>query len=212
MPGFLPLLSFSLAMLLAQFSPGPDMLLLTSTALSHGWKKTFWMVVGIATGLLVHTTLALAGLSALLLHENVIRWVELAAAIYLGYLAWRLWSVKPRSAVASSSHEANSGTVSLTKVGAWQLGLWCNLLNPKAVLFLASFLVPFLQPDSPLWWRGALFTVVIGQALLFWTIYIRLLDHPAFRQWFMRHEVLLHRCFGSVMALFAGSLMIDVMG
>jgi len=45
------LLAFALVVLIGQFSPGPDMLLLTRTALEEGRKSGLFMVLGIVTGL-----------------------------------------------------------------------------------------------------------------------------------------------------------------
>ena len=59
----LELALFAGVMALGQFSPGPDMILLTRTALAEGAKAGAWMALGIATGLTVHTSIAVAGLA-----------------------------------------------------------------------------------------------------------------------------------------------------
>ena len=51
-------------MLLGQFSPGPDFLLILKNALNHGRKAAFFSAAGISLGLIIHTTLAIAGLGA----------------------------------------------------------------------------------------------------------------------------------------------------
>ncbi len=52
----LELLAFAGVMALGQFSPGPDMILLTRTALRSGARAGVEMALGIACGLAVHAT------------------------------------------------------------------------------------------------------------------------------------------------------------
>ena len=49
-------------MVIGQFSPGPDMLLLTKNALNHTFRAALFTVAGITTGIVVHTLVALTGL------------------------------------------------------------------------------------------------------------------------------------------------------
>ena len=85
------LLAFAGVMALGQFSPGPDMLLLTRTALKYGARAGVEMVFGIATGLIVHSTLAVAGLALAFDRFPVFREVMCwAAAGYLMWLAYRI--------------------------------------------------------------------------------------------------------------------------
>ena len=46
--------TFVMIMALGQFSPGPDMVLLTRTALSRGCAAGWAVAGGVATGLLLH--------------------------------------------------------------------------------------------------------------------------------------------------------------
>ncbi|MFT7172451.1 MAG: threonine efflux protein, partial [Paracoccaceae bacterium] len=59
------LLAFAVVMVIGQFSPGPDMLLLTRTSLAEGLKAGWLMVLGIVTGLAFHATLAIGGMAVL---------------------------------------------------------------------------------------------------------------------------------------------------
>ncbi|MBQ98882.1 MAG: hypothetical protein CMP30_12945, partial [Roseibacillus sp.] len=85
------LLVFAGIIALGQFSPGPDMILLTRTALAQGRSAGWWMSAGIASGLCVHATVAVFGMAYLMgLKEElteVLRWM---AAGYLAYLGLRL--------------------------------------------------------------------------------------------------------------------------
>ena len=58
--------AFAVIMVIGQFSPGPDMLLLTRTSLAEGLRAGWMMVLGISTGLTVHATLAIGGIAVVL--------------------------------------------------------------------------------------------------------------------------------------------------
>ena len=62
--------AFALIMLIGQFSPGPDMLLLTRTSLAEGLRSGWMMVLGISTGLTLHATLAIGGIAVVLAREG----------------------------------------------------------------------------------------------------------------------------------------------
>ena len=85
---------FAGLIVLGQFSPGPDMVLLTRTALREGAKAGVEMAVGIACGLAVHSTIAVGGVAVafqrLPMLRLVLQWV---AAFYLLWLAYGLLRV-----------------------------------------------------------------------------------------------------------------------
>lgn len=86
------LVGFSGIMMLGQISPGPDMLLLTRTAIKEGARAGREMALGIATGLAVQATLAVAGFAVLVDRTPVVRltlcWL---AAGYLLWMAFRIF-------------------------------------------------------------------------------------------------------------------------
>ena len=83
--------AFALIMLIGQFSPGPDMLLLTRTSLAEGLRSGWMMVLGISTGLTLHATLAIGGIAVVLARGGAIAiGLEGLAALYLLWLAFGL--------------------------------------------------------------------------------------------------------------------------
>ncbi|MDB4301874.1 LysE family transporter, partial [Akkermansiaceae bacterium] len=67
--------AFALVMAIGQFSPGPDMLLLTRTALAEGLRAGWLMVAGIVTGLAFHATLAIGGMAVLLARGGILSFI-----------------------------------------------------------------------------------------------------------------------------------------
>jgi len=171
---------FAGIMALGQFSPGPDMLLLTRTSLRHGSASGVGMASGIACGLAVHATIAIGGMSWMI-RSNEIVWTLLrcVAAAYLGWLAYRILSRLHQDAEAGAADGAGSSNP------FWR-GLACNLTNLKAALFLAALVSPFMAGDRPDWWPFALWSVIVFQALILWSLWAMLLQRAALKLFYQK--------------------------
>ncbi len=193
-------LAFSLVMLLGQFSPGPDMLLLMRNALSLPLRTALCTVTGIATGLAVHTSLALGGVSLLLRNSpGAARALGIAGGLYLGWLAFRLL----RSAWNPATVRLSPDSSAISPRDAFLQGLLTNLLNPKAVIFLASVLAAMLGPDPSTTRKLAFWAIVIGQALVFWSLFVRILQIPPVRRAYLAAERGWNAAFGIALAVVA---------
>lgn len=201
MSGAHELLAFAGVMALGQFSPGPDMLLLTRTSLAEGAWSGVRMALGIATGLTVHATLAISG-TALLFQKggwlgDTMRWL---AAAYLLWLAWGLFRASYRH--LKSGPPANAAT-DAGKRSAYVRGLLCNLLNPKVVVFFAAGTAPFLVGDRPGWWAPALWGIVVVQGCTLWSLWAVMLQAPPVRAGYRRAGPWIDVVFGIALAVLA---------
>lgn len=168
------LLGFAVIMAIGQFSPGPDMVLLTRTSLAEGLKAGWAMVAGIVTGLAFHATLAIGGMAVLLSQEgllsNIVSWV---AALYLVWLAWGLFKKGPISDGEENPESHRS---------PYLRGLFCNLLNPKVLVFFAGIVAPFLNEYRKPWFFVALWSILVLEGLLFWGLWVWLLQRPKIKR------------------------------
>ena len=163
--------AFAVIMVIGQFSPGPDMLLLTRTSLAEGLRAGWMMVLGISTGLTLHAALAIGGIAVALARGGAIATgSEWLAALYLLWLAFGLLK-----------HPKTQGEMAIPKRSPYLRGLFCNLLNPKALIFFASVVATFLTGSHPDWWPLALWLIVVGEALFFWCLWVWLLQIPKVR-------------------------------
>ena len=192
------LLAFALIMMVGQFSPGPDMLLLTRTALAEGLRAGWLMVFGIVTGLAFHAIIAIGGMAIILAKGGVIaltmKWL---AAWYLLWLAWGL--VKKQ--------EGGDEEV-VPKRSPYLRGLFCNLLNPKVLVFFAGVVVPFLTEGHPLWWPYALWALIVGECLFFWCLWVWLLQLPKIRHGYQKIGRALDLVFAAGLTLLAVNLVL----
>ncbi len=168
------LLAFAGVMVLGQFSPGPDMILLTRTALKSGVRAGVEMALGIACGLTVHATVAVGGLALAFERMPVLR--ELLRWLAAGYLLWLAYRMMREIFVAwySGGQQEVDGNAPARK--PFLRGLLCNLLNPKAAIFLAAVCAPFLRGDRPEWWPLAIWGIMVGQAFVLWSLWAWLLQ------------------------------------
>lgn len=136
------LLAFLGASILLTLAPGPDILFVIAQGISNGRKAAVTTAVGLCSGIVVHTTAAALGVSAIF-HTSALafRTLKYAGAAYLIYLAYKTLREKG----ALSSAEA-PGTLQGTAL--FRRGVIMNLLNPKVSLFFLAFLPQFVSPEA----------------------------------------------------------------
>lgn len=193
----LELLLFAGIMALAQFSPGPDMILLTRTSLSDGARAGAIMACGIASGLAVHAAIALGGGSFIFTNDSpFLPYAKTAASGYLVYLAWQVWRSEPVTAATHASPIHRH----------YFRGLMCNLLNPKAALVLASICAPFMQGSTGIARPIALGSIIVGQGAVLWILWAYLLQSKNIRAAYDRGHVIINRIFAALLLLLAALL------
>lgn len=192
-------MAFAGIMALGQFSPGPDMILLTRTALKSGVRAGVEMALGIACGLTVHAAIAVGGwalaFERLPVLWHLLRWL---AAGYLLWLAYRMFSEIIITRYGSTLRETEAGASTRRP---FMRGLLCNLLNPKVAIFLAAVCAPFLRGGRPEWWPFAIWGIVVGEAFVLWSLWAWLLQWKPLSSRYERAERWIDGAFA--IALFA---------
>ena len=124
------------------FIPGPAVLLTLARATSSGTRVGLATGVGIAVGDLVHTIMAVIGISAIIMTSailfSVIKYLGAAYLIYLGIMAFR----------EKTEFKQSNQLSCLTPAKAFQQAVLAEVLNPKTALFFLSFLPQFVNPDN----------------------------------------------------------------
>lgn len=86
---FVSLVLFSVAM---SITPGPNNLLLTMSGLTYGFRQTLPAIMGSLVGMAMLFLISGAGVGALILGDPRLQiGLRILAALYLVWLAWRLW-------------------------------------------------------------------------------------------------------------------------
>jgi leucine efflux protein len=133
--------------------PGPNSLFVLSVATARGvkagWQGAFGVFVG-DTILLTLTALGAAGL--LRSNPALFMVVKYAGAAYLTWVGLNLvWSAIQKLRDQSPTQQMDAAEAPAHLAHPFKRALVISLLNPKAILFLLSFFVQFIDPtyDTP---------------------------------------------------------------
>jgi len=136
------LLTFLTASVFLSLAPGPDNLFVLTQAALYGRRAGILVTLGLCTGLLFHTTIAVLGISSVFLMSSAAFFtLKILGAGYLLYLAWGAWQ-----AAAVSSEPATSPALTSTQL--FRRGILMNITNPKVGIFFIAFLPQFTQPAA----------------------------------------------------------------
>jgi threonine/homoserine/homoserine lactone efflux protein len=132
-------------------TPGQDTALTIRNTLFGGRRAGSFTAVGVATGQLVWTVTASAGVTALLVaSEPVFTTIRLAGAGYLAYIGMTaMWSAIPGNSRHATAPHGTEPAATGTSRRAFRQGLLSNLGNPKMVLFFSSLLPQFAPAGGP---------------------------------------------------------------
>lgn len=167
--------------------PGPDTAIVTKNTLTVSKNAGIKTMIGTLFALMIHTTVAVLGLSAIIVKSaflfTVIKYI---GAIYLIYLGVRtLIALRKRKA-------ATADQVADTKHSSPLLqGFLTNLLNPKVAVFFLTFLPQFVNtqtdPLVPFFLLGVTYTVLTAVWFVFYIFLlnqIRLfMNKPQTQKW-----------------------------
>lgn len=146
------LLTFILAGLLLNITPGADTLYIVGRSTCRGLRSGVVAALGIGAGCVVHIVAAAIGLSAILATSSTaFTIVKYFGAAYLAYLGLSML-VSPGE---EKEVHLKTPMESLSKV-FWQ-GFLTNVLNPKVALFFLAFLPQFIAPETQGKWITMLF-------------------------------------------------------
>lgn len=129
------LLAFSAVYLLAVATPGPGVTALLARSLTHGMRGAPAYIAGFLIGDLTWFSGAAAGLAALAhTAQTAFRVIRYAGALFLLYLAFRLWIAPAAPLEIAAARPAQSAS------SAFLASLMLTLGNPKPMLFFVALL------------------------------------------------------------------------
>ncbi|MBL0374667.1 LysE family translocator [Rhizobium sp. KVB221] len=161
LPDLATLVAFAIATSLLAITPGPDMTLSISRAVTDGKLGGAMVVLGTTCGIVVHTFLVAFGISALIVASpTAFLILKTGGAGYLVWLAVQAIRHGSSLSVKRAEGPANSGRKNFVS------GFLTNLLNPKVIIFFMTFLPQFINANDPhvtgkLIFLG-LFSILIG--------------------------------------------------
>jgi len=162
-PDLQVLLAFTLAGVVLVVTPGPDMALFLGQTLTAGRTRGFAAMLGVTTGVVLHSLIAAFGLSALLAASAVA-----FTALKIVGVAYLLWLSVGALRHGSAFTLRNEAAARRPLGQVYLMGLGCNLLNPKIIMFFVTFLPQFVSVSD----------AHAGAKLLFLGLYFAVLAVP----------------------------------
>ncbi|WP_091233015.1 LysE family transporter [Microbacterium sp. 3J1] len=156
------------ACVVISFTPGAGAINTMSNALTQGWRRSIWGIIGQQLALIVHVVIVAAGVGLLVSRSEVLfNVIRYTGAVYLVYLGIRLILTRPTVVVVGDEGGAEAFE------GHWSMirrGFWVNLLNPKAIVFFLAFIPQFIRLDEPQLpqYLALIITVIIVDVLVMW--------------------------------------------
>ncbi len=124
------------------FIPGPATLLTVARATTSGTRVGIATGAGIAAGDVVHTAMAIVGISAVIATSAVLfTVVKYLGAAYLVYLGIRAF-------FEPAQDDMSQGRLPITTGQAFRQAILAEVLNPKTALFFLAFLPQFVAPEN----------------------------------------------------------------
>ena len=120
--------------------PGPNVLVIISTSISHGKKRGLQTLLGTSAALVIQLFLAALATTyfVTLLAEGFLwlKWMGVAYLLYLGINHF------------IAAYSSKGGITEISALGSFQRGFWVSLTNPKTILFFSAFLPQFVDPTA----------------------------------------------------------------
>jgi threonine/homoserine/homoserine lactone efflux protein len=134
--------AFLLAGILLNLTPGPDTFYILARSTSEGRPSGVAAAFGITAGTLVHTALAVAGISVLL-QASPMAFLVLKL-IGAAYLVWLGIGLLRQKTVESPEVERSGAGVA----ASFRQGMLTNVLNPKVAIFFLAFVPQFVDGSA----------------------------------------------------------------
>ena len=148
------LIDLTITCAITVWSPGPNNILLLSTASRYGVRKNMPFMAGIWTGaFLIMTLCGLLGQTLITVIPGIQPVMKLIGTAYLLYLAWNTYKRQPPNASAEQ------------KLPTYLMGFSLQLVNAKMIIhgitMFSSYILPFVQ-TPPMIFVFVIYFVVMG--------------------------------------------------
>jgi threonine/homoserine/homoserine lactone efflux protein len=195
---------FAFLMLVGQLSPGPDMLLILKNSFNHNLRAALFTIAGIISGIIIHTTIALTGLTFLFKESGTFYQVfKYGGALYLSYLGIKLLLSVRAKRVTSDDARPIGSSAPLADRSAFLQGFITNLLNPKVIIIISSILLMFLDAGSSPAERFTYAAILVIEGSTVWILFALLLQTKAAKSQFLRWQNPINTLFGLLLLALA---------
>lgn len=134
------LLALSVYALASSITPGPNNMMLLTSGVNFGFRRTVPHILGISGGFLALLVAIGLGLGSLIkAYPGLELAMKFASAAYLIYLAWKI----------AFSHSLSHGEAAAQPLTFWQAAAF-QWVNPKAWMIALAGMAAFVTADRPM--------------------------------------------------------------
>jgi threonine/homoserine/homoserine lactone efflux protein len=195
------------AVLIGAISPGPSFILVARTAIAVSRWQGIAAALGMGVGATILAGAALLGLHVVLANApSLFVALKIGGALYLAYLAFRLWrgADRPMAATGAASAQVSGWARSFA------LGLVTQLSNPKTAVAYASIFTALLPAGG----HGELALVILPPVFAietgWYTIVAMAFSAERPRRYYLQSKRWIDRVAASAMGLLALKLASDL--
>jgi threonine efflux protein len=195
------LIALSGVLFLSVASPGPNFVIVTSTAVTS-------RRAGVMTGLglaAASGTWALAAIAGLSLIVAQAAWIatalRFAGALYLIWLGIKMIA-SARSTLPVAALPAHSGWRAAKK------GYVVSMTNPKAIAFYGSIFALMVPVHAPIWFDVTVVALAIAISCAWYCAMALLASHPVVRGVLVRRKAVLDSVTGALLMALGGRLLV----
>ena len=195
-----------LALLIGAASPGPSFVVVSRISISTSRFEGLAAALGMGVGGALFGSLALLGLTALLLQvEWLYLTLKLAGGAYLIYLGVRIWrGASEPLAMPEAGRAGRSGPLR-----AFGLALLIQISNPKTAIVYASIFAALLPASPPFWMLIALPPLIFCVEAGWYATVALVFSSRRPRSLYLASKAWVDRLAGSVMAVLGLRLVFD---
>jgi RhtB (resistance to homoserine/threonine) family protein len=188
--------------LLFAISPGPDFAIVTRNTLQYSRKIGIHTAFGIASGILIHTVYAIAGIAFLIAQSPVVfSLIKYAGAGYVAYIGYCSIRAGFGNIGNTNMGEKKHETISVLK--SVRMGVLTNAMNPKAILYMLSIFTLVIDHKTPLLVKAVFGVEMIAIQFLWFAALAVLLSHSWVKKRVSRWQSHVEKAMGIALLILA---------
>lgn len=204
------LLTICILHFVAQFTPGPDVLLIAKSSASNTRTNTLKIILGISVGILVWVVLTLLGFTVLITQFPWIQQVlMLVGGLFLAKMGWAM--LKGGLATLNQNFEIDTSQANQESKSQnyFLLGLLTNLSNPKTLIYFSSVFSLALSSSASSDLKTQLAVIIPIQTFLVFALFMLIMSMPKIKAAYQRSGSYIDVLSGALFLIFAIILWVD---
>ena len=201
---YLPtLITLTGVLILSVISPGPNFVLVTSTAVGASRRAGLLTALGLAAATASWVLLAEAGLGFVIVRVGwLYTGVKLAGAAYLIWLGARMLFGARKASKSNLAATAPAGDLATARKA-----YGVSMTSPKSAAYYGSLFAVMVPAHAPLWLYGLVLAIAAAISGLWYGGLALLLSHGAVRAWFLKARAGFEAAMGVVLIVLGGRML-----